>query len=397
MTGVRWFLAGYYIGEFHGADPGRFLNELTKSNVPFWNIVWVNALTVQFCFPKKRNRQVECAADRSMGTYRMISLEGFVKFAEKIISRPVLLIVCALCFFLICFIQQFVLTYEVIGNTSVPDERILRALREYDIGFGTFGASIHPQQIKDQILNQLPELEWITVTQSGCLGTVVVRERPETPNTLIRRGFSNVVASRAGIITKQSVFAGQAQHQVGDVVKEGEILISGVVDLDRIYIFRPANGEVFARTWRKQQIAVPLTYEKKTKLSKQGSCLWINIGKNRIKIFGNSGISMVSCVKMNTMKKLCLPGGAELPVSLEIEHFWQYTPQTAQLPAGDAKAIGTDYLLRHTEKSMMAGEILKQSFALQKTGNCYLICGNLECHEMIAKTVPGGWKNEDRP
>ena len=45
--------------------------------------------------------------------------------------------------------------------------QILRELQELGVGFGTYGPSIKPQELKNQMLLRIPKLQWLTVQQSG--------------------------------------------------------------------------------------------------------------------------------------------------------------------------------------------------------------------------------------
>ena len=95
---------------------------------------------------------------------------------------------------------------------------------------------------------------------------------------------------QSGVITKQNVYTGQAQFQVGDTVTQGDILVSGIVDLERTYLIERANAEIFARTWREVSVCLPSLYTEKTMKSDEKKCIWLILGGRRIKIFGNSGI-----------------------------------------------------------------------------------------------------------
>ena len=171
---------------------------------------------------------------------------------------------------------------------------------------------IRPQWIKDHLLNTLTDLQWITVTQNGCLAQVVVRERPETPETEDRRQLSHVVAARDGVIVSQSILAGQALCKVGDTVQAGQRLVSGIVDLDWTYAVENAKAEIYAYTHRTGTVVTPDSGYIKEATGETVRCLWLEVGKCRIKIFGNSGILEASCDKMWERQPLTLPGGYEL-------------------------------------------------------------------------------------
>ena len=46
--------------------------------------------------------------------------------------------------------------YDVVGNETVPDAEILRALHSLGVGFGTYGPDIQPQALKNKMLLLCP-------------------------------------------------------------------------------------------------------------------------------------------------------------------------------------------------------------------------------------------------
>ena len=394
MNRFWWFLRGYWIVELTGASPDWALNRLMQQRIPFWNIQWPDRWTVRICIFPRDLDAVRSAAEQAMCEIRDSSEMGARQMMRGICHRPVLWVVLTLSVITVVFMPRFVLFYDVSGNDTIPDEVILRELEGIGVGFGVYGPKIRSQWVEDHMLNLVNGLQWITVNQSGCKAVVEVRERPPTPQVQDRKGFSNIVATRAGIITSQSVWTGQALKKVGDTVVEGEMLVSGVVDLERTFLLTRAQAEIFAQTWRRMEAVTPLTYLEKSRTGEQQTCVWLEIGKRRIKIFGNSGISTAACDKMSDRKSLSLPEGSVLPVSLFVETYTQVELTQTDVDAVQAREQLCEAVERTALEQMAAGEILRQKQRLENNG-VYRLRAMLECREMIAKTVESNWIEED--
>lgn len=394
MREVIWFLRGYLILKITGAAPGWALNRLAKARIPFWRVTWRDCFTVEICVLRKDREKAEAVIAAAMCEHQCLQKVGMQTAFGGLLHRPVLLIMLALSIASVVMIPKFVLFYTVTGNETVPDQVILRTLQELDVGFGTFGPDIHPQDIKNHMLNLLPQLQWITVTQNGACAEVIVRERPPAAEIENRKGFSNIVASQSGVITQQSILAGQAVHKVGDVVQKGELLVSGIVDLERVFTVENANAEIYARTWREKEAVIPAEYGQKIYSGGDWTCRWLIIGAKRIKIFGNSGISTAACDKMIETRTLSLPGGYIFPISLVTETFRPYTQEAARLSSAAAQLLLEDFAQRTVLSQMVAGEILESRSALLEQDGCYRLSAVLECHEMIAAAVKADWMNE---
>ena len=397
MAMAEW--RGWLLGEatlsLAGADPAWALNRLAAERVPFWAIEWEDAFTVQITVPRSQVRRAISAIEGAMCQAKVLSRRGLPGRVRQILHRPVLLAFLIFNLLLVLILPQFVLFYQVTGNETVPEEQILRALSDLGVGFGTFGPDIKPLWIKNHILNEIPELQWITVTQNGCCAQVVVRERVEEPETENQKGYGHVVATQSGLVTEMSVLSGQALCQVGDTVLAGERLVSGLVDLERTYTLTQAKAEIYARTWRKGEVVTPSVYLQKTPTGDTFHCLWLEVGGRSIKIFGNSGILVDDCDKMVERKPLTLPGGLELPVTLVVETYVPYERHPAKLSQLDAQLLLEQSAEDVVKEDMVAGEILGEDSTLTLRGGVYTLRWEMECHEMIAKSVELDYSEED--
>lgn len=395
MNRIFWYLKGYVRIRIKGACVEKFLNVLSKDRVPFWDPEWVDAFTVQVCVFDADRTRVVALANKTQCDISIIQAEGLGKILQKLRGRIILLLSVAFCILLIVVSQNYLMFFDVTGNEKVPEEEILRALDELDIHFGTLAANLDPKWIKDHMLNMLPQLQWVTVTQNGCFAHVVVRERSQVPEAVQRRGYANIIASRSGLITDQSISRGQALKQLGDIVEEGELLVSGIVDLERIYSVVYAQAEIFARTWHNKTVIIPQNYQEKIYSDRAHTSVWLEFGKSKIKIFGNSRISTPNCDKIIDKVKLTLPGGYTLPLSLSIESFLPYEAKDVKLSHVSAQILLEEYAYERILDSMHAGRILHYQSKWNDSGGCYQLLAQFECHEMIARTVEGKWNEED--
>ena len=395
MNRIWLYFRGYWTLELCGASPDWALNGLISARIPFWNVLWIDAFTVRINVFSRDQNMAERIAEKAMCTAKISQEQGFRELIHGVWHRPVLYVALMMGCFLVLVLPKFVLFYDVEGNESVSDARILRELDEMNIGFGVYGPTIKSQWVEDHMLNEIDELQWITVNQTGCKAQVIVRERPETPVVQDRKGFSNIVASHSGIITDQIVWTGQPIKGVGDVVEKGEMLVSGVVDLERTFLLTRAQAEIYAKTRREYCVTTPSDYWTKGENQRSDIAIWLEIGKRRIKIFGNSGISTASCDKMISRKRLSLPGAHILPISLVyetcIQRNWT-TAVTSEIRVQELLSRRTEQIALH---QMIAGTVIRSQETLVLEDGRYCLMAKMDCREMIAETVKMNWIEED--
>jgi len=395
MNKLYRYIRGYLRVRLQGAGVEAFVNIIAKNRIPFWDPMWYDSFSVEISIFKKDFIKLKELANTSFLDVINVEHVGIQNILKVIRSRIVLLLGVLISIILILYLQNYLLFYDVVGNLSIPKSQIIRALEESDIGVGTLGARLNTKRIKDHVLQKMPDLQWITVTQNGCMAKVIVRERTSIPTSRDRKGYANIVALKSGIITSQSVFEGQPLKAVGDNVLKDELLVSGVVDLERVFAVVHAQAEIFARTWYEKEVVIPQNCLSKHYQTDKHRSIWLEIGKHQIKIFGNSGIPDTSCDKIVTRKELTLPGGYRFPVSILQECYIPYQRIQTELSEHEAQWSMEKYALESVMGSMVSGEIIKQGISCFTDSNRIHLRAIFECHEMISKTVEGKWKKED--
>ena len=179
MWRVIWFFLGVSRLSITGASPEWCMQRLAKARIAFHFCAKPDDFTAEIWI--LRRDEARAAQQIRMGGCDCAVLErsGFSAVFDGLWKRPVLLILLAAAITAAILVPKFVFFYEVEGNEAVPSAQILRELQELGVGFGTYGPSIKPQELKNQMLLRIPKLQWLTVQQSGMCARVVVRERPD--------------------------------------------------------------------------------------------------------------------------------------------------------------------------------------------------------------------------
>ena len=237
------------------------------------------------------------------------------------------------------------------------------------------------------MLFRIPELQWLTVTQSGACATVVVRERPEAEPVDDRKTARNVVAARAGLVTRVSVLAGSSLCKPGDVVREGQLLVSAYADFGYKTQVSGALAEIYAKTWHRACTVLPETAERKQYTGTQSRCVSLVLGRKRWKLFGDSGFFTGNGDKMKITHTLTLPGGFSLPAAIEITTKTDYDTVEAQADAGAAQETMERLARERAQADMIAGTICSERYLLERRGGQLRLYSTLECEEMIARMV----------
>ncbi len=152
---------------------------------------------------------------------------------------------------------------EVEGNREMTDSQVIELLASVGFSVGDYAPEKDFWEISAMALAKEKGLAFLSVNVKGSVAYVSVmeaKEKEEGNFGSMEGNVSNLVAARDGVIERFEIRSGEGMVKVGEVVREGELLVSGVVTKkvhggEGYYLTRSA-GQVFARTMHKVQVCV---------------------------------------------------------------------------------------------------------------------------------------------
>lgn len=206
--------------------------------------------------------------------------------------------------------------------------------------------------------------------------------------------FTNLVAVRPGILTTVDVYNGFSEVKSGDAVVTGQILVSGIADWTTHTQITRSLGEIFAMTLHQKTYLLPLEIEKKCYTGREFRQVSLILGRKRIKISGNSGISYPSCDKMIIRRVCTLPGDYQFPLILETAVYKEFTLESEQRTKQAAEQQLAAYSEAYVRSQTVAGILLSRTDTLTEKDGCFRLDASISCEEMIARERAGEWNKE---
>lgn len=371
--------------ELVSAEPGQALTYYAAHGIRYTAPDLTAPLTVQLTLPPGQWPAFAAMAQKRGDKCRILSRRGLRATLRSGRRRLLFWVALAGLCGLTLYGPQRVWFVEVEGNVNVPDREILAAAEVCGVRFWAKSGEIRSEKVKNQMLNLVPELQWAGVNFSGGVAVISVRERVEGEPVRQRDTITDVVASRDGIVVSMSVLGGQGLCKVGQAVRAGELLVTGVVEHEYRIQYTHADAEIYALTQHEIQAVFPTQWRKKVYTGRQWQRISLVVGRKRIKILGNSGIPQGTCDKMTETKTLTLPGDYALPVCLVTETYREYTTEPVELPAEAAEAALAGVSAELVEQEMLAGQILDRKAELSQGDGLICLDTVFSCREMIAR------------
>lgn len=364
----------------------RALNMMSARELRFWDLVYEDDVTFSCSLARRDVGTLTEIAERQGGHAETVFRRGVPFFLGRFRRRRTLIASLVLAAVLLFCGSHFIWAFEIEGETAYRDAYILRVLAEEGVRIGTYGLSVDSEDLRNRVLLRLPELSWIGINVRGFQAHVQVRPRIPKPTLREEAPPQNIVAARAGVVTKVAAQGGHAVVQRGETVEKGDLLISGYVDYEGSAVrMLPASGEVTARTWRTCSVTVLPTRQEKRYTGKTGHGLSLVFGTKRIKFFGGAGIAEE---KYDTITER-FPWhifSFSLPVTTVWETHRFYEREEVSVSEASARAMGESILRDCLAASLPEGGKEEASgVSLRKENGHYTVTLRAECTENIAE------------
>lgn len=235
---MKWRNSGFsrhYIKvKIEGSSLENLLNRCMKSGVKLQNIRYRSDTEVVL---KVEKASLEALTQLVGNRYEMQVLqEGGYRFRMKrILKKKAFLAGIALFVGILFYQSLFIAEIQVSGYESLNEPQLRQTLQEAGFVEGC-RKSINLEQVKLHMYEEYDTLAWIGIKYKGNLAQVTVAESAEPVNRqdVAKEAPCNIVADKAGYVSRIIPTEGIRAVENGTYVREGDVLISGLVPLQNV-------------------------------------------------------------------------------------------------------------------------------------------------------------------
>lgn len=320
MARLDEYIYGYERGTVAEKDVCKLLNSILKLGI-------CSSVTPDGKFTlRHRDKERFTSYAASKIRFKLSEPLGLYGFAYRARQRYGLIIALVLMTFFFAFSSGIIWDVRISGNEHLTDYAIENLLRDSGLTVGSRWRKTDTSLVEAEILSKNSDVAWVSVNRRG---TVAYVEVIESDNIGVdgKDGpvYSNIVADRDGVITEITVESGIAVVKVGDVVKKGEILISGIVENEKGVYFCRAKGSVNGES------VLNVTSEASRNITEKASNR-LRLAKARliifnfsINIFKNYGNQENNCDIIEETRKFALFNKYRLPIKIEKVYICEYS------------------------------------------------------------------------
>ncbi len=245
------FLLGYAKIEIKGIDLIGVVNEISNLQIKVWDFNKKKDALVGKC-------QLQCLkqlqdVSKKYGCAVIVkSKHGIPYILDKYRARTGILAGLIFMTLFLTIMPNFIWKIEIEGNEKVSSDYIKSKLAEIGVHEGVFFPTLKLVPLQKQLELEFSELSYFAINRNASKLTVQVRELNEKIEILDNDQPCNIVSTKTGQITSIIAKYGKKMVKVNDVVKKGDVLISGFIEYERENTqprYVHAAGQVMAQTF----------------------------------------------------------------------------------------------------------------------------------------------------
>lgn len=364
----------------------RFLNGCTRAGLILWQ-VRPGKKGITACVRANQYHLLRVPARRAKIRLHILRRGGLPLKLNHLRNRPGLAAGFCLFWAVLIGLGQCFWTVEVGGCQTVSETALRASLAAQGVAPGKLKKGFCAKEIQLKIMEQFPQISWISINNHGGDIDVHLTEKDSAPPVADQTGWYQLRASQSGRIVEVHVTAGTAVVHSGDGVVRGQLLASAVVENkdEKFMRLYHAAGTVTAETKHTLQVTVPLDFA-------QWEVCGDSAERSFLQIFG---MQIPLSIKLPpqgqlrrsgevTVVRLC---GKELPVSLMREELTPVRSAIHHRSRQQAEQQAKQLMAAREKSELAKAQITQRHDTVKVSAAGVTITRQFACRENIAEEV----------
>lgn len=382
------FLGGWYVISGRREQAAAFLDLCMRERFVHWRFCYTDD---EFCCRVSRRgwRRLSYAASWCGIALCCCAEHGLPRRIAPYRHRTGLILGAIFFCAILVLSGKFVWRIEVIGTEKYRSADVIEELSAQGFGIGTYIPRVEVNSLQNRLLLYSDRFAWLSINLIGTTARVEVVEQKDREMPTNDNAPANLIAAADGQIVQFSLQDGWTAVGIGDVVRAGDLLVSGIGERkDGGTQLVCAQGAVYAQVMHELSVEIPLTYDRKNYGKEKITEKSIIFFGKEIKLLQNTGILGESCDTINNERILTFFGGVSVPVAFRTQTQLPYTLEPASRTVDEALTLAEYRLRQQTDALCADRELISQIRSTTVTETSVRLDCRLFCIENIAQSSP---------
>lgn len=287
------WIQGYLCIRIGGNGPERFINLCTYRKIYIWNLSNIEN-EYEFYISIKNFKMLKPIIRKTKIRPRIMKRFGLPFFIHRHRNKKMFFIGIAICGILVYIMSLFIWDIQLQGGSKYTPEAIAKFLDANDVYVGVAKEKVDCPEIEKKIRLNYNDIGWVSAEMRGTRLIIKITETNMPAPAGVAREPSHIVATKDGIIESIITRAGRPMVKSGDVVKKGDVLVSGIIDLksdfDEIIEYQTlvASASIKSKSYYDYQDVFSLEYDMKAYTNSEKKGYYVSILNNKLFLYNPS-------------------------------------------------------------------------------------------------------------
>lgn len=341
---LRIQVEGYYVE--------RFINICTNRKILIWNLKRKKGVQLFLNIGIKDFKKLADISRKTNCKVRINNKKGLPFLLYRYKKRKIFAIFLLIILIMIFISSRYIWNVDIIVQDNQIIENIEEDLQKLGLKQGIKKNKIDKEKIINEIRLHRKDISWIGLDIKGTNVKVKIVKSKEQPEIISNKDYCDIIAKKAGTISKITAQNGTAVVNVGDTVEAGDILIKGIMEgkyteARKVHSLGIVEAEIiYSKTkevYFKQEIY--------NKTGKKENKYEISINNKNLKLYKNNSRFDLYCSEIN-QNKIKISNNFYLPISITKITNFEQTKEVKKYSIEEAVEIAIQELTEELENEL---------------------------------------------
>lgn len=364
------WLRGYLLCTIKGYSIERFMNLCRSKEISIMKVKKLDS-GYSFYIKLKDYRKIRPIARKTKTIPYIKKRFGLPFLLHRYRKRKGLFIGVILFVAILYAMSMFIWDISIQGGYKYTKEVLLEFINENHVYTGIMKSKVDCQELEEKIRLKYSDISWVSAEIRGTRLIVRFMETNMPVPKKEAREPSNIVATKSGIVQNIITRNGTPLVKAGDVIREGDTLVSGVVDVvgDFEALIRKklvvADADIVCKSYYNYNESFPMKHKKKIFTGKEKKAYGISLFNTKFSLY-KPRISYHNYDIITDETALKLSWNFYLPVRTFVTTYREYSEVEQLYTKEEAKNIAMNRLKEYLDVLLENGvEIVENDVKIE--------------------------------
>ncbi|MGL4796473.1 MAG: sporulation protein YqfD, partial [Paraclostridium sp.] len=210
-----------------GINIEKFLNTLIRNRVNVYDVKRISNTKMEFKVDRKDFKEFKNIYRSSKFEVKIKQKMGLPFLAKRIYRYKGMWICAIISLVILMSTSLFVTDVYIQAPEGIDKAQVRKELANAGVKPGVYKKSIERKEVRDYVMSKFDDVAYVSINVKGTNIFVTVTKKDESLKQKKETNYCNIIANKDGIIEKVIPRSGNQVVNPGDIVRKGDVLVSG--------------------------------------------------------------------------------------------------------------------------------------------------------------------------